>query len=291
MKRPNPSDLAQLPHLEVRVRQVVEGMLAGLHASPHRGHSLEFAQHRSYTAGDELRHIDWKVFGRSDRFFVKQYQDETNLRATLLVDASGSMAYASAGNPSKGDYAAFLAAAIACTLLHQEDAVGCAVFGDALRSHLPPNHQLAHLSRICDQLRNSPPSGETAIPSLLAAFGSMLKKRGLVILISDLFDDPAALIAALRHFRARRHGVMVIQVLDPEELRLGFSGERLFTHPEGSERIAADADEIRAVYRGLMEDFTAAYRTGFRQAGIDYHLVTTDTPPEKALVACLAKNN
>ena len=283
--------LAKLSSLKIRVRHVVEGLLSGLHSSPYKGHSLEFAQHREYSSGDELRHIDWKVFGRSDRFFVKQFQDETNLRAYIILDASGSMGFKSANNPSKLEYASSLCAALSYLLLNQEDAVSLGVFDAALRSFIPAHHQLSHLSLLLEKLEKLSPGGKTDIPGVLKGFGRFMKKRGLLIFVSDLLSDVEGVSNALKYFRYRHHEVMVLQVLDPEEINFGYSGENVFTHMEDGSSVFADAGEMGDEYRRLFSGFLSGYKTAFRQAGIDYNLVTTDMPVEKALERCLAKRS
>lgn len=283
-----PQALAKLSNLRLNVRQVVEGLLAGLHSSPHKGQSQEFAQHREYSPGDELRRIDWKVFARSDRFFVKQYQDETNLRAYILLDTSGSMAFSSKGRPSKLAYAAHLAAALAYLLLRQEDAVSVAAYDDSLRFYLPPNHQLSQLSLIFSKLEGLEAGGDTGTGAALGEIGRHLKKRGLIILISDLLSDPEETLKMLRYYRLRHHEVMALQVLDPEELDFGFTGENRFVQLEGKAEVSADADEVRDEYRKLLNAMIEEYKLGFRRSKIDYRLFTTDKPLESALGAFLA---
>ncbi len=283
--------LAKLSKLKIHVRHVVEGLLSGLHSSPYKGHSLEFSQHREYSFGDELRHIDWKVFGRSDKFFVKQFQDETNLRAYIILDASGSMGFSSGSNPSKLEYSAKLCAALSYLLLNQEDAVSLGVFDSALRFFIPPHHQLSHLSLLTDKLENIKPGGETDIPAVLRGFGRFIKKRGLVIFVSDLLSDQENILKALKYYRFRHHEVIVLHVLDPREIDLGYTGENIFTHMEGNSSIFADNDEIAAEYRKLFGGFLSGYQSAFRQAGIDYNLITTDLPIETALERCLAKRS
>jgi uncharacterized protein (DUF58 family) len=283
-----PQALAKLSNLRLNVRQVVEGLLTGLHSSPFKGQSLEFAQHREYSFGDELRHIDWKVFARSDRFFIKQYQDETNLRAYIMLDASGSMGYASKGQPPKLSYAAHLAAALSYLLLRQEDAVSAGAFDTELRFFLPPNHQQSHLSLIFKKLEELKAGGDTGIDSALSGLGRHIKKRGLIILISDLLSEPEETLKMLRYYRLRHHEIMVLQVLDPEEINFGFAGENKFVQLEGRSEVSADADSVRDEYRKLFKEMMEGYKLGFRHSKIDYHLFTTDTPLESALGTFLA---
>lgn len=289
MKFIDPAELQRLHGLQIRVKYVVEGALAGLHSSALKGHSLEFAQHREYAPGDEIRHIDWKVAGRSDKFFIKQFQDETNLRAYLVLDASGSMSFAASGRETKLHYGIRLAASLAYLLLHQGDAVGLAVFDDRLRSYLPPSHQQSHLATIFNRLENTAAGGETGIEGVLKDFGQQVKRRSLIILVSDLLGDQAGILRALKYFRYRHHEVMVLQVLDPDETGFPYRGENTFVHLENSGSLYADCDEVAPLYREIAGKFIAAYRSGFRQSGIDYHRVMTDVPLDAALTRCLAK--
>ncbi|MCB4792416.1 MAG: DUF58 domain-containing protein [Elusimicrobia bacterium] len=291
MKFFDPVSLAKLANMHIRAKSVVEGLLSGLHNSPYKGHSLEFSQHREYSYGDELRHIDWKVFGRSDKFFIKQFQDETNLRGYILLDASGSMNFASSGHITKLDYAKFLAASLAYLFLHQEDSASLSAFDSGLRFYLPPRHQLSHLSVIFDKLEELSSGGETEIENVLKLFGQYLKKRGLIIFISDLLADPQNVLKALKYLRFRHHEIIVLQVLDPSEVKFPFLGDNLFIHLENEKEIFADADTLRAEYIKLFKQFLDEYKTGFRKADIDYYLITTDTPVEIALGQCLSNRS
>ncbi|MFH1368795.1 MAG: DUF58 domain-containing protein [Elusimicrobiota bacterium] len=284
-------DLNKLSKLRLNVRHVVEGLLSGLHSSPYKGQSLEFAQHREYSPGDEIRHVDWKVFGRSDRFFIKQYQDETNLRAYILLDSSGSMKYSSKGQPSKLNYAAHIAGAIAYLLLKQEDAVSLGAFDDSLRFYLPPNHQTSHLQEIFRKLEGVEAGGETGIGKVLKGFGRHIRRRGLIILVSDLLAEPRKVIETLKYFRCRHHEILVIQVLDPEEVKFRFSGENTFVQLEGNAEISADSDTVRDEYRQLMKNFIDEYKHSFRRSRIEYAMATTDMPLEKTIYNALMYGN
>jgi len=275
--------ISKIANLRLRVKSVVEGSLAGLHSSSLKGHSLEFAQHREYSPGDELRRIDWKVFGRSDRFFIKQYQDETNLRAHIVLDASGSMRFAAEGRETKLSYAATLAASLSYLLLRQGDAVGLSVFDETFRFHVPPSHQLSHLSTLIGKLENTSAGGDTDIVAVLRDMGQHIRRRSLVIVISDLLGDDAGVIKALKYFRFRHHEVIVLQVLDPHEIRFPYDGEHAFVHLERKEQVFADGEAVAREYRRIFGRFLAGYKSGFRQAGIDYRMVTTDMPFESAL--------
>lgn len=287
MKFLDPLSLAKLSSFQIRVRYVVEGILSGLHTSRYKGQSLEFAQHREYVLGDELKYIDWKVYGRSDKFFIKQFQDETNLRAYILLDCSGSMKYRSKGRENKLTYAAYLTASLSYLLLRQEDSVGLGAFDENIRFYVPPLHQMSHLKTILEKLENLSAGGDTGIENVLKAFGPQIKRRGLLILISDLLGDSKKIVNALKYFRYRHHQVMVLHVLDPDEINLPYAGENVFLHLEKSAQISCDADVIRTEYKNLFREFLEEYKTGFRSSGIDYFLITTDTPLEVSLGKCL----
>ena len=279
--------VAKIASLKIRAHSVVEGLLSGLHSSPFKGHSLEFAQHRQYSFGDELRHIDWKVFGRSDRFFVKQFQDETNLRAYILVDASKSMCYGTKPGVSKFEYAGRLASALSYLLLKQEDAVSLAAFDETLRFFLPARNNIAHLALLTDKLENMECSGKTDIGEVLKKFGAQLKKRGLVIVISDFLSEGTGVLKALRSIKFRHHEVIAVQVLDKSEIEFGFAGETKFVNLENSKDVRADAEAVASEYRKLFNKFLEEYELGFRRSGIRYHLLTTDIPMELAIAKCI----
>jgi uncharacterized protein (DUF58 family) len=289
MKYLDPVALAKMANLELKVRHVMEGVISGRHASPHKGHSLEFSQHREYSAGDELRHIDWKVFGRSDRFVVKQFQDETNLRAYLLLDASGSLQYASPGNISKLEYASYCAASLAYILLRQQDAAALGIFDTQIRSFLPPHHQLSHLPRLYGLLEKVQAGGETDLAAVLTGLGKHLRRRGLIVILSDLMGDQAGIIRALKYYRSRHHDVAVLHILDPHEIEFPFRGEHVFRDMESCAEVYADADEVGENYRTVFRQFVQEYEIGFRRSGIDYFTVSTATPVAASLNRCLGR--
>lgn len=277
----DPVSLSKLGNLRLKAKYVVEGFISGMHQSPHRGHSLEFAQHREYTPGDELRHIDWKVYGKTDKYFVKQYQEETNLRAHILLDISNSMTYKFGGTLDKLSYGIHLAAVLGYLLLHQEDSVGLAVFDSEIRNFIPSRAHLGHFSIIADALEKIIPGKDTRIAPVLESFSRRIRKRGLIIFISDLFDEPEEVLKTLKNFRYQHHDVMVIQVISNAEREFPFEGPLFFEPLEGDNAgIYSEADLIRDEYRRLMEEFINRYKVGFRQAGIDYFLLSTDTPFE-----------
>lgn len=286
-----PRELAALGGLEFVARQVVEGFIAGLHRSPHRGFSVEFAEHRMYQPGDDLRYIDWRMYGRSDRYYIKQFEEETNLRSYLLVDASASMSWTSAEGvlPTKLWYAKQLAASLALMLVRQGDAVGLLAFDSAIRSHIAPRGGRRHWHELLRTLEPVTASGRTDPGSALRDLAGRLRRRGLVILISDLLVDPEATRLALRFLRHRGHEVLVFHLLDPGERELPGVGEVRFVDPETDEELPVSAADVRQEYREAVEHALAEWRRDLAPQGIDYVLVGTDEPMAHALRAYLHK--
>jgi uncharacterized protein (DUF58 family) len=284
----DPAVLARISNLTLRARHVVEGLMAGLHRSSLRGLSVEFSEHRPYTPGDELRRVDWKLFGRQDRYFVKEYEAETNLRAHLFVDASASMAYGGSAM-SKFDYAATLAASLAYLMLLQRDAVGLVVMGAGPPRVLPPRSQPHHLQAIIAELEAARPAGATDVRAALAEVAGGLHRRGLCILISDLLDDPQGVEQGLRHLHHRRHDLMVLQLADRDELELPFRKLTLFRDLEGPLQLTTDPREIRREYCAAIEEHLAQVRALCRRSGADHDLFVTDQPLDRGLVRYLAR--
>jgi uncharacterized protein (DUF58 family) len=286
-----PHELAALGGLEFVARQVVEGFIAGLHRSPHRGFSVEFAEHRMYQPGDDLRYIDWRMFGRSDRYYIKQFEEETNLRSYLLVDVSASMAWTSAKGvlPPKLWYAKQLAASLALMLVRQGDAVGLLTFDAAVRSHIAPRGGRRHWHELLHTLQPVEASGRTDPGSALRDLAGRLRRRGLVILISDLLVEPEATRLALRFLRHRGHEVLVFHLLDPGERELPGVGEVRFVDPETDEELPVSAADVRREYREAVEHALAEWRRELAPQGIEYVLVGTDEPMAHALRAYLHK--
>jgi len=282
--------LVELASMELRARAIVEGHYSGQHRSPYRGASIEFADHRQYTHGDELRHLDWKLYGRSDRYFVKEYDAETNLSVYLTVDTSGSMGYPEEG-VSKLACASYLAAGLAYLAHRQRDAVGLVAFGDHVRTQLPPLAQRGHLQRVFAALEELVPSGETDLPGALGAVASSAGRRGLVVLISDLLDDPERILRSLASFRHRGHDVMVFQVLATDELQFDFRGPVVFEDLESGASLASEAGEIRQQYLAQINAHVAAVRQGCHRRKIDYELFSPQAPFGPALRAYLARRN
>lgn len=279
--------LASLSSMELRARALVDGYYSGHHRSPYHGASVEFADHRAYTHGDELRHLDWRLYGRSDRFFVKQYEAETNLTVHLLLDASGSMGYPERG-VTKLACASYLAAGLAYLAWRQRDAVGLSVFDTTVRQQLPPQTRRGHVQQVFDALERVTPGGETAVAEVLQAAGMALRRRGLIVLLSDLLEDAGEILHALAVLRGHGHDVIVLQVLDRGELELGLRGPVLVEDLETGALLATDADEIRAEYDAALRAHLQHLRDGCVAHHIDHQLFVTDRPLGRALVAYLA---
>ncbi|MBR9990127.1 MAG: DUF58 domain-containing protein [Gemmatimonadetes bacterium] len=286
-----PHELAALGGLEFVARHVVEGFIAGLHRSPHRGFSVEFAEHRMYQPGDDLRYIDWRMYGRSDRYYIKQFEEETNLRSYLLLDVSASMSWTSAEGvlPPKLWYAKQLAASLALMLVRQGDAVGLLTFDDAMRSHVAPRGGRRHWHELIRTLEAVRGSGRTDPGSALRDLAGRLRRRGLVILISDLLVDPEATRLALRFLRHRGHEVLVFHLLDPGERELPGVGEVRFVDPETDEELPVSAADVRREYREAVEHALEEWRRELAPQGIEYVLAGTDEPMAHALRAYLHK--
>ncbi len=286
-----PEDLASLGGLEIRTRAVVEGFFMGLHRSPHRGFSAEFAELRGYRPGDDLRHIDWRMYARSDRFYVKQFEEETNLRAHLLLDVSASMGWSSRPPilPTKLWYGSTLAAALASILLRQGDRAGLAVFDDRIRGWLSSRGGRRQWVEFVRKLDGLEASGSTDASTAIREVALRLHRRGLVVLISDLLIDPEETIRALRYLAHRKHQVMVFHLLDPGERDLTGSGDARFRDPETGEELLVDVTEVREDYRDAVELALNEWRRALRPAGVDYVLVDTAAPLATVLRAFLSK--
>lgn len=288
--------LAKIRRLELLARGVVEGFVTGRHRSPHKGFSVEFAEHRQYVPGDDVRDLDWRVFGKSDRYYVKQYMEETNLRAVILVDASGSMQYAGTAAAkldgqvlTKFEYARMLAASLAHLLIGQQDAVGLATFDKGLRRYIAPRSRASHLRAILQELSDTEPGEETALAPIIHSIAERIHRRSLVILISDLFDDEQEILKALHHFRYRGQEVLLLHVMAEEELTFPFEDWSVFHDLEDSQRrIRIDPRAVRATYLEQIRRFLKAIETGCGQMSIDYVPMSTRQPFDTALARYLA---
>ncbi|GBE29939.1 VWA domain containing CoxE-like protein [bacterium BMS3Bbin04] len=276
----------RLEPLSLRAKVVVEGFLTGLHRSPYHGFSVEFAEHRMYQPGDNLKYLDWKVFGRTDRYYIKQFQEETNLRAHILLDGSGSMGFGS-GDVTKIDYARSLAAALVYMLLMQRDAVGLSIFDDDLRETRPARSSMIWRNELWSVLEKVKAEGETRTGDALHRVAERVGRRGLVILISDLLDDPEKVMSGLHHFRHMGHEVIVFQVLDDRELDFAFDREARFEEMETKQSMTASPWQVRDAYQREMADFLEQIKSGCSRHNVRHHLITTSTPLEEALVSFL----
>ncbi|HSF57655.1 MAG TPA: DUF58 domain-containing protein [Candidatus Binatia bacterium] len=284
----DPRVLAGISNLYLRARWVVEGVMSGIHRSRSKGFSVEFEEHREYSPGDEIRRIDWKALGKFDRYFIKEYEDETNLRAYLLLDTSGSMDYASDGI-TKFDYGCTLTASLAYLILKQQDAAGLVAFSDHIETFIPPKAKRDYLLQILHALENRGPSGETNVGKILEEIAGQIRRRGLVILVSDLLDEPDEILKGLRLFRFKGNDVIVFHLLDPAELDLPFDGNILFEDLEELNlRVVADPRTIRKTYRQVVEEFTGRIRKECHENSIDYQLISTSTPLDQALASYLS---
>lgn len=273
----DPEALSRLKNLSLAARQVVEGYFAGMHKSPHKGFSIEFAEHREYTPGVDPRHIDWRVLGRRDKLYVKQYEEETCLRCYLLVDKSASMGYKSDGVPlTKLEYASYLAASLAYLMAAQHDSAGLCTFDTAVRDRVPPRQGPGYLRVLMEKLQQTQPGGETTLSDTFHELAESIKRRALVVVFSDLFDDPQKLLAALKHFRHKKHEVLVFQVLDPAELTFPFDDITRIEDMENHREITSDPRAFRKAYLDELAKFLDAVRAGCRSARIDYTVARTD---------------
>lgn len=277
------NDLARLSRLNLSSRFTVEGTISGAHRSQLKGVSVEFADYRQYVPGDDPKHLDWRVFGRNERLYLRQYEEETSLRVHLIVDGSNSMAYAH-GKISKYRFAASCAAALAYITVHQQDAVGLALFDESCRMTIPPRGGAEQLRVICRQLAQHQPAAKTDMAATLHHLAEQARRRGLVIIFSDLFDDCDKLKAALAHFRRRRHDVIVYQVLDRAELDFPFREVGTFEDLESGERIITSPKDIRASYQAAIEDFLYRCRQVCAGLGVEHVMALSDQQPVDLVV-------
>jgi uncharacterized protein (DUF58 family) len=283
----DPAIVARLGTLELRARTIVEGFLSGLHRSPFKGFSVEFAEYRQYMPGDDLSTMDWKVYARTDRHYIKKFEEETNLDCHVLLDVSGSMAYGSRGI-TKHEYALCLAASLGYLMNRQRDAVGLAAFDEDIRVKLPASSRSGHLRSLLVALDQLQLGKVTNASKPLHQLADALTKRGMVVLISDLLDDPERVIRALRHFQFRGTDVVVFHVLDPDEVDFPFERTTRFEDLETDDEVMAVPALVRGDYLKAMNRLLERYKRELGSVGIDYHLLKTDQPLELALMAYLS---
>jgi uncharacterized protein (DUF58 family) len=284
----DPAVVSKLASMELRARLVVEGFVTGLHRSPYKGFSVEFAEHRQYMPGDPLKHIDWNVYGKTDRFYIKEYEEETNLRGYILLDASRSMAFG-ADTVSKLEYGRYLAAALIYLMLKQQDSVGLLVFDQAIREFIPPRSNPRQLHVLLSELDRAAPSSETEIGVVLHELARRMRRRGLVILISDLLDDPDDVLPGLKHFRHLKHEVIVFHVLDPREAEFRFERDATFRDMETGDLMTTEPFAIRGDYVEAVDRWLGRLRSECAESRIDYVPIRTSTPYDRALFSYLEK--
>ena len=295
----DPALLARLGPLQIRARKVMEGVLTGLHKSPHHGQSVEFSEHKEYAPGDEIKHIDWRAFAKLDKYYVKRFEMETNLRALLVVDASGSMAYGR-GGLSKLQYAAICAGALAYLLSRQGDQVGLLVAGDAepgsserlpegVRSFVPFASSPTHVQELLQRLDSAQGRGATLLSAALDYAAEKAGRRALVVVLSDLFDASERSVPALKMLRSRRHDVLLLQTLDREELDFPFDDPTRFLSMEDERQIEAQPRQIRESYLSEMRRFLESTRRELARADVEVEQIPTDSPPDRVLIKLLAR--
>jgi len=283
----DPAVIARLGSMELKARTVVEGFLSGLHRSPYKGFSVEFAEYRQYLPGDDLSTLDWKVYARSDRHYVKKFEEETNLECHVLLDVSASMAYRGGAVMSKIEYGSVLAASLAYLMHRQRDATGLIEFDERIRARLPASARPGHLHAILLALDRVSPGTTSDVARPLHQLAEALSKRSLVVLISDLLDDPEQVVKGLKHLRFRGTDVIVFQVLDPHEIQFPFKGAAKFTDVESAEEIIADPARVRESYLEAMATLRGRYEKELKGAGIDFLTLDSSKPLDFALLAYL----
>lgn len=283
----HPEAIKRIARLDLRAKHVVEGFLSGMHRSPYFGQSVEFRQHREYTYGDDLRYVDWKVWAKQDRYYVKQFEEDTNLRCTLLCDVSRSMQYGH-GAMNKYEYGCTVAVSLAYLLLRQQDAVGCVAFDDAARMSVPLRTKRNHLDSIIQALELSSPRNKTDMYQVLRTVAESSPRRGLMVLVSDLLVDRAGLFRGLRLLRSRGHDVMVFHILDDDELDFAFNGPTRFDGLESLEQLRCNPRALREGYLAALNVYLEEIRRGCSGHNVDYALLRTSEPLDAALAAYLS---
>lgn len=284
----NPVILSLINNLEFLAKHIVEGFITGLHKSPFHGFSVEFSQHRPYMQGDNLKHIDWKVFARSDRYYIKQFEEETNLRCSILLDISNSMSYKS-GNISKLEYASILSASLAFLMLKQRDAIGLMLFADEIRKDLPAKSVPVYIKDIIFALSEIKVGNDTNITNALHTIADRIKRRGLIILISDLLDDPQKILSGMKHLKYNKHEIIVFHIVDDQEVDFNFKGEFIFEDLESKQKIRTDARYVQQDYLNQINNQYTFFKKSFRENDIDYIRIRTSEPIESALGGYLLK--
>jgi len=287
----SPSIIPKINSLELRARLVVEGFMVGLHKSPYHGFSAEFSQHRTYMQGDNLKDVDWKVYGKTEKYFIKQYEEETNLKNYILLDISKSMEFSSGNSVSKLAYASTLAAALSYLMIRQQDATGLTLYSNKIVQHLPPKASRPYLQEILKVLSSAVSSETTNTAVCLNSVAEKIKRRGLVIVISDLFDDVKSIVSALKHFSYNKNEVIVFQILDPLERSFSFGKDAIFRDMETQEEMTTQPYQIQKAYKLAMKEFINTIKRECLNSNIDYNLIDTSLPFDKALLSYIQKRS
>ncbi len=284
----DPVTLSKIANMELRARLVVDGALSGIHKSPYKGSSIEFLEHKEYSIGDETKHIDWRVHAKTDKYYIKQFEEETNLKCYIFLDTSGSMGYKSTG-VSKFEYASTLAASLAYLLLKQADLVGLISFSDKVQQYIPPKSRITHLHVIISALAELKTAGKSNISSILNEFVEKISRRSLIIMISDFFDDTNKIIHQLKYFQFKKSDIILFHILDPYELTFPFETVTFFESMEDDRRILADPKSIKDRYLSEINRFLEQFKESCYENQIDYLLIDSSTPLDQALIKFLAR--
>lgn len=288
LKYLDPQVLNQVQALELKAREIVRGYISGMHRSPFKGFSVEFAEHREYVPGDDPRFIDWKAYGKSDKYYIKQYEEETNFRCYVVLDTSESMLYGSERGNTKLEYARLMAASMAYLVQQQSDAAGMALFDEKLYGFVEASTSYNKLMEMLALMHDHPPKGKTGVGKVMNEVAERIAKRSLVVVISDFFDKPGAIRAGIEHLRHRKHDVILLQVMDPEEQNFRFDRLTQFQGLEGHPTLMCDPRALRKAYLEEVQNFMSELRQISLRTRSDYHLMTLDTPVEVGLSAYLA---
>ena len=284
----DPKTISKIDNLSLKAKLVVEGFIIGIHKSPYHGFSVEFSEHRPYGYGDEIRFIDWKIWGKTDRFYIKQYEEETNLKCHIILDKSSSMGYGSK-DLSKFEYSKILSASLIYLMIKQQDAVGLTMFDEKVNASIPPKCKISHLNYLLTTMHNAKTGGETSIPNLLHALAESIVKRGLIILISDLLDDENEVIKGLRHFRHKGHEVIIFHIVDPKEKNLDFDENINFIDVENSQSVLTDTRQIKDKYNKAFKEFCNYYKNECLKNKIDYVQIDTSASLDYSIMQYLIK--
>lgn len=285
----DPAVISKLRTLELKARMIVEGFMVGLHRSPYHGFSVEFSEHRPYMQGDPIKNIDWKVYAKRERYFIKQYEEETNLICNIFLDISKSMQFKNKSALTKLEYGITLTAALSYLMINQQDAVGLTLYSDKIHNYLPPKSNRVYLKTLLTSLNQVKPSGATTTAKCLDSVAEKIKKRGLTIIISDFFDDLNSIMTALKHIHYKKNEVIIFQLLDPIEKSFGFDRDSIFVDLETEEQMTTQPHQIKRAYQEAMNDYLNKLKSECLNYGIEYNLIETNQPFESALLSYFAK--